>query len=226
MFLKPYLLICITLTRIWIKHWDPDPASKNEWEFMRICICNLKFSVIVSMTFWGGSGSGSGSLDPCFWLMDLDLDPGSGSYYLVIDLQDASKKIIFNTIFSAYYFLKIHLQHFSKIKTQKESQNRRNQGFSYYFCMMIEGSRSGTGSWSIPLTGGSGSGSGRPKNMLIRIRNTAVYPIHMIFNGVLKVTVEKSRNRIRYSLNGSAEFRTGSVTNCHQSGTLFVYNLV
>ena len=32
-----------------------------------------------------------------------------------------------------------------------------NQGFSYYFCMMIEGSGSG----SIPLT--SGSGSGRQK---------------------------------------------------------------
>jgi hypothetical protein len=84
---------------------------------------------------------------------------------IYVGLQDASKKLIFNTIFSAYYFLKVHLHHFSKIKRQKESQNRRNQGFSYYFCMMIEG---------------SGSGSGRPKNMWIRwiririqIRNTA-----------------------------------------------------
>ncbi len=97
--------------------------------------------------------------------MDPDPDPA----IFVIDLQDASKKQIFNTIFSAYYFLKVHLNHFSKIKTQKESQNRRNQGFSYYFCMMIEGSGSGS------LT--SGSGSGRPKNMWIRwirirIRNT------------------------------------------------------
>ncbi len=47
----------------------------------------------------------------------------------VIDLQDASKKIIFYTIFSGYYFLKVHLHHFSKIK----SQNRRNEGFFYYF---------------------------------------------------------------------------------------------
>jgi hypothetical protein len=68
-----------------------------------------------------------------------------------------AKKLIFNTFFSAYYFLKVHLHHFSKIKSPKESQNRRNQGFSYYFCMMIEGSGSG----SIPLT--SGSGSGRPE---------------------------------------------------------------
>jgi hypothetical protein len=128
-----------------------------------------------SMTFWGGSGSGSA--DPCPSLMDPDPDPGSGSCYFVIDPQDASKKLIFNTIFSAYYFLKVHLHHFSKIKSQKESQNSTGiKVFSYYFCMMIEGSGSG----SIPLT--SGSGSGRPKNMWIRwfriririrVRNTA-----------------------------------------------------
>ncbi len=91
----------------------------------------------------------------------MDPDPA----IFVIDLQHASKKLIFNTIFSAYYFLKVHLHHFSKIKIQKESQNIRNQGFSYYFCMMIEGS----GSWN-------------PKNMWIRwirirlrIRNTAIF---------------------------------------------------
>jgi hypothetical protein len=97
---------------------------------------------------------------------DPDLDPA----IFVIDLQDASKKLIFNTVFSAYYFLKVHLYHFSKIKSQKESQNSRNQGISYYFCMMIDRSRSGpktgSGSESIPLT--SGSGSGRPKNMWIQ----------------------------------------------------------
>jgi hypothetical protein len=51
----------------------------------------------------------------------------------------------------------------------KKSQQRRNQGFSYYFCSMIEGSG------SLSLT--SGSGSRRPKNIrilriLIRICNT------------------------------------------------------
>jgi hypothetical protein len=64
---------------------------------------------------------------------------------------------IFSVFITAYYFLKVHLHHFSKIKSQKESQICRNEGFSYYFCVMIEGSGSG----SIPLT--SGSGSGRPK---------------------------------------------------------------
>jgi hypothetical protein len=106
----------------------------------------------------------------------LDPDPA----IFVIDLQDASKKLIFNTIFSAYYFLKVHLHHFSKVKSQKESQNRRNQGFSYYFCMNIEGSGAESGSGPIPLT--SGSGSGRPKNMwirCIRIRNTAYKTVYI-----------------------------------------------
>ncbi len=75
--------------------------------------------------------------------MDSDPDPA----IFVIDLQDASNKLILNTIFSAYYFMKVHLHHF-KDKKSKESQNSRNQGFSYYFCMMIEGS--GAASGSIP----------------------------------------------------------------------------
>ncbi len=47
--------------------------------------------------------------------------------------------------------------------------NSRNQGFSYYFCLMIEGFG------FSPLTNGSGSRSRRPKNIFrrIRIRNTA-----------------------------------------------------
>jgi hypothetical protein len=98
---------------------------------------------------------------------------GSGSCYFRHRPSRCQQKttVIFNTIISAYYFLKVHLHHFSKIKSQKESQNRRNQGFFYYFCMMIEGSG------SIHLTSGSGSGSGRPKNMWIRwirIRNTGI----------------------------------------------------
>ena len=97
----------------------------------------------------------------------MDPDPA----IFVTDLQDAKKKLIKKKKIFPYYFLKVHLLNFSKIKSQKESKNSRNQGFSYYFCMMIEGSGSG----SIPLT--SGSGSGRPKNMWIRIRiqNTEPY---------------------------------------------------
>ncbi len=62
----------------------------------------------------------------------------------------------------ACYFLKVHLLNFSK-KIIKKSQNSRNRCFSYYFCLMMEGS--GSGSIFISLTHGSGrpsygSGSG------------------------------------------------------------------
>jgi hypothetical protein len=45
--------------------------------------------------------------------MDPDADPDPAIF--IIDLQDANKKS-----FSAYYFLKVDLHHFSKIKSQKE----------------------------------------------------------------------------------------------------------
>jgi hypothetical protein len=45
----------------------------------------------------------------------MDPDPA----IFVIDLQDANKKK-FKKKISAYYFLKVHLHNFSKIKSQKE----------------------------------------------------------------------------------------------------------
>ncbi len=47
------------------------------------------------------------------------------------------------------------------VKSHKEVTNSRNQGFSYYFCLIVEGSGSG----SVPRTG-----SWRPKNIRVRIR--------------------------------------------------------
>ena len=44
----------------------------------------------------------------------MDPDPA-----IIIDLQDATKKLIYNTNFSAYYFLKIHLHHFQRSKVKK-----------------------------------------------------------------------------------------------------------
>jgi hypothetical protein len=89
----------------------------------------------------------------------MDPDPA----IFVIDLQEANKKLFFKSSFSAYYFLKVNLH---------------LQGFSYYFCLMIEGSGAGFG--FIPLI--SRSGSGRPKSMWIRIRirNTAF--VHSTFS--------------------------------------------
>ncbi len=43
----------------------------------------------------------------------------------------------------------------------KKSQNSINQGFSYYFCLMMEGAGAG----SVLVTNGLGCGSGRPTNI-------------------------------------------------------------
>jgi hypothetical protein len=53
--------------------------------------------------------------------MDPDADPDADPdpSIFIIDLQDANKKLILKS-FSAYYFLKVLLPHFSKIKSQKE----------------------------------------------------------------------------------------------------------
>jgi hypothetical protein len=67
------------------------------------------------------------------------MDPDPDPVIFVIDPQDVNKKLILFLNKIAYYFLKVHLHHFSKIRSQKVSQNSRNQGFSYYFCMIIEG---------------------------------------------------------------------------------------
>ncbi len=76
--------------------------------------------------------------------------------------------------FSAFYFLKVHLHHFSKIKKSKRS-HKIKVFLIRYFCLLIEGSG------SIPLTNRSRSGSRTPKNMWIwwiRIRNTAFTFLH------------------------------------------------
>ncbi len=136
----------------------------------------IRIQIRGSMPLTNGSGFGSRS-GSWIRIQIRILDPDLAIF--VIDLQDASKKQIFYTFFSAYYLLKLHLHHFSKIKSQKKSPYSRIKGFSYYFCTMIEGSgsRAGSGSGSIPLTSGPGSVSGRPKNISIRwirirIRNT------------------------------------------------------
>jgi hypothetical protein len=52
--------------------------------------------------------------------MDPDSDPDSAIF--VNDLQDANKKLNFLQCFSVYYFFKVHLNHFTKIKSQKSQK--------------------------------------------------------------------------------------------------------
>ncbi len=99
-----------------------------------------------SGTFWYGSGFGS----CCFrqW-------PSRSQ-------QKIYRFLIFFTLFFNYK------------KVIKKWQIRRNQGFSYYFWLMIAGSGSGY----VPLTNGSGSDIRGPKNiriLRIRISNTAAH---------------------------------------------------
>jgi hypothetical protein len=49
------------------------------------------------------------------------MDPDSA--IVVSELQDVKKKL-FHFSFFAYYFLKVHLHHFSKIKSNKEVTKR------------------------------------------------------------------------------------------------------
>ena len=97
-----------------------------------------------SMTFLCGSGCGSGSRFFHHWR------------------SRRLQKTYFSTNFFCILVFEgtVHFHHFSKIKSQKKSQNSRNQGLSYYVCIMIEA--------SDPLTNGSGSGIRRPKNTWIR----------------------------------------------------------
>jgi hypothetical protein len=86
------------------------------------------------------------------WIREsMPLTNGSGSCYF----RHRHSRCQLKTNFLFYFFCLLlfegtctFFQKWEVKKSHKESQNSRNQGFSYYFCMIIEG-----------------SGSGRPKNM-------------------------------------------------------------
>jgi hypothetical protein len=106
--------------------------------------------------------------------MDPDLDPDPAIF--VIGLQDANKKqkrILKKGFLFIRYVFKLHLNHFQRKKVQTKSKNSRNQGFLIIF----DERRIRIRSWaeSVPLT--NRSGSGRPKNMWIRIRNIVFYDL-------------------------------------------------
>ncbi len=102
----------------------------------------------------------------------MPLTNGSGSCYFHHWPSRCQQKLIFLHNFFCLLLFEGTFTSFFEDKKSKRHHNSRNQSFSYYFCMIIEGSWSG----SKPLTSGSESGSWRPKNIWIRwirIRNTA-----------------------------------------------------
>jgi hypothetical protein len=85
--------------------------------------------------------------------MDPDPVPDADPDIFVSDLQGVNKKFYFLKKFFCLllYELKVHLHHFSKIKSHKEVKKQlRINVFLLFFCLMIEGSG------SISLTNGSG----------------------------------------------------------------------
>jgi hypothetical protein len=65
----------------------------------------------------------------------VSLTNGSGSFALFVsDLQDTNKKIIFSNLFCLLVL--------EVIKVIKKSPKSKNKGFSYSFCLMMEGSGS------------------------------------------------------------------------------------
>ncbi len=79
----------------------------------------------------------------------MDPDPA----IFVLNLQDANKKTFFSVFLLITPWRYIYITLTIK-KVAKVSQNSRNQSFSYYFCLMIEGSGS-----KRPKNVRSGSGS-------------------------------------------------------------------
>jgi hypothetical protein len=79
--------------------------------------------------------------------------------------------MIFLLSFYAYSFSKVNLQHSSKIKSHKKSQNSRNQGFSSFFGLLMEVSGSGP----VKIITDPGAAPGGSKIIgILRIRNTVL----------------------------------------------------
>ncbi len=68
--------------------------------------------------------------------MDPDSDADPDPAIFVSDFQYVNHKKF--SMFFAFYFLKLHFYHFSKIKSHTEVTKQSNQCFSYCFCLMIE----------------------------------------------------------------------------------------
>ncbi len=76
------------------------------------------FQICGSLKFWCGFGYGFADLYLCVMDPYPDADPDYAIF--VSDLQDIKKNIFLFLSFFAYYFLNVHLHHFSQIKSHEE----------------------------------------------------------------------------------------------------------
>ncbi len=104
--------------------------------------------------------------DPYLWLTDLD--PAIS----ISDLQDGNEKFVFPNSFRFLLFDATYTSFFKYKKSLRSHETVGNKAF-LLFCLIMEGSG------SEPRTTGSGSGSRRPENIRIRVRNTGLtdYPL-------------------------------------------------
>ncbi len=79
-------------------------------------------------------------VDPTFWY-ESGSDPDPALF--VIGFQDAKKNKFFSDLACFLLFEGTFTSVFKDKKVIKRSQNSRNQGFSYFICLMMEGSGSG-----------------------------------------------------------------------------------
>ncbi len=121
---------------------DPGPVSQTKVDPDP---CQNLPQCCGSMTFLCGSGSA----DTCLWLMDTD------PAVFIIDLQDANKKQVLLKFFCILLFEGTFTSFLKDKKSKKRHKTVEIKVFSYYFCLMIEGSGYGS---RRPKTCGSGFG--------------------------------------------------------------------
>ncbi len=132
-----------------------------------------------------------------------------------MSLQDDSKKLIFKRKFFCLLLFEGTFTSFSK-----KLQNSRNQGFSYFLCLLIEGSGSGPFLWlmdpdsdpGVPKTCGSGgSGSEHCRKVVFKVsfsnlqgifiksKTTLSRSVTQIQKDVFKLTIFLRKFRLLWS---------------------------
>jgi hypothetical protein len=94
-------------------------------------------------------------LTPVLWILDILVRMRIWIRLKILLFPSLAFKMPTKHSFFCYFHFEGTFTSVFKDKVIKKSQNSRNHGFSYYFCLMIEGAG------SKPLT--NGSGSRRPK---------------------------------------------------------------
>ncbi len=100
---------------------------------------------------------------PVLWHFGTDPDPWIRILLFVSDLEDTSK-----TKFLAYFFF-FESTFISFFQDKKSYRPQNSTKKFFFFCLLMKGS----GSESVPLTNGSGSGEARKNLRILRTRNTA-----------------------------------------------------